>query len=176
MENSSDILVNFEKDNEYSILKVLKNNKYSRVEKVSKSGKIFIRKYYNTQHNPYQNFDILSCLNHPVFPQIHDSYQLIDQAVVVEEYIEGISLNNYVKQNDNLSPYGAVVIALELCEAVSLLHSQEIPIIHRDIKPDNIIWTNNGIRLIDFNISRTFNPNKERDTVYMGTAGYSPPE
>ena len=64
---------------------------------------------------------------------------------------------------------------LQLCEAVSLLHS--FSIVHRDIKPANIIITQSGsLKLIDFDIARKIKPKKEKDTQILGTVDYASPE
>lgn len=64
---------------------------------------------------------------------------------------------------------------LELCDALEILHGACI--VYRDIKPSNILITNDGtITLIDFHISRIRSGFQERDTQVAGTVGYAPPE
>jgi len=172
-EDLSKVLANTEEDNKCVILEVIKDGSYSRVEKIRKEGNVFIRKYY---HEEQKTIGDLSRLDHTALPKIYHSYRLADKIVIIEEYIEGLTLYDYVKQNKKLSLGEAIQLTLDLCEVVSFLHSQDPPIIHRDIKPKNIICTDNGVKLIDFNISRSYNPQKERDTEYMGTVGYAPPE
>jgi serine/threonine protein kinase len=175
-EDLSKILANTEEDNKYVVLEVLKEGSYSRVEKVSKDGSVFIRKYFHEGQKAFNELSRLARLEHTALPHIYDSYRLADRTAVIEEYIEGRTLSAYVKQNKKLSLNESVRLTLELCEAVTFLHSQLPPIIHRDIKPSNIICTAKGIKLIDFNIARVYNPDKDRDTIYMGTAEYAPPE
>lgn len=92
----------------------------------------------------------------------------------IEEIIEGRTLENIVEENV-LSRKAAKKYMLQLCEAVSLLHS--FSIIHRDIKPANIIITPNGsLKLIDFDIARKIKPQKEKDTQILGTVDYASPE
>ena len=56
-----------------------------------------------------------------------------------------------------------------------MLHS--LGIVHRDIKEDNVILTENGtVKLTDFDISKIYTQGKSRDTVLLGTATYAPPE
>jgi serine/threonine-protein kinase len=60
----------------------------------------------------------------------------------------------------------------------SYLHSQSPPIIYRDLKPGNIMLSLNRktVKLIDFGIARTYKQQRSKDTIAMGTPGYSPPE
>lgn len=65
----------------------------------------------------------------------------------------------------------------QLLSAVEHLHSLQPPVIHRDIKPGNIMVLEHlEIRLIDFEIARVFKQDKNRDTRVMGSAGYASPE
>jgi hypothetical protein len=69
-------------------------------------------------------------------------------------------------------------VFISICDILIFLHSQSEPIIHRDIKPSNIIInpeTNEAI-LIDFEISRKFQKDVKKDTVYFGTHEFAPPE
>ncbi|GHO98779.1 hypothetical protein KSF_088270 [Reticulibacter mediterranei] len=64
-----------------------------------------------------------------------------------------------------------------LCDILEHLHSQNPPVIYRDMKPGNIILTRNEhIKLIDFSISRFFHPKHAQDTQLLGTPGFAPPE
>jgi serine/threonine protein kinase len=62
-----------------------------------------------------------------------------------------------------------------MCEVLQFLHTQEPPIIFRDVKPANIMIMPNGqLKLIDFGIARTYKEGKRKDTMSMGTAAYAP--
>jgi eukaryotic-like serine/threonine-protein kinase len=93
-----------------------------------------------------------------------------------EEYINGETLTE-ILANGPVPEEKAVQWIGQLCEAVSLLHEQSPIIIHRDIKPGNIILSSDGvIKLIDFDASKEFTPNKQRDTELIGTPNYAAPE
>ena len=102
---------------------------------------------------------------------------------IVERFIEGNTLTEYVEKGKNsITESWVKEFVLNMCGILHYLHDLTPPIIHRDIKPDNIIISNTGdVYLIDFNISR-FYVNKSgkgetsRDTLIMGTVDFAAPE
>lgn len=86
------------------------------------------------------------------------------------EYVDGEILTS-----NNALPDKIYRIFTELCDAVSALHS--VGVIHRDIKPSNIMLTSDGhIKLIDFDAARVKKINQDKDTSFIGTDGFAPPE
>ncbi|WP_097026749.1 serine/threonine-protein kinase [Clostridium peptidivorans] len=121
--------------------------------------------------------NILKKLKHPGIPRIIDIFYKNDNLYMVEDYIEGENLKEYVKRKGSLNAEEICNIALEIGKIVSYLHSFNPPIIHRDLKPSNIMITPEGeVALIDFGISRVYKPGQESDTVYIGSKGYAAPE
>ena len=118
-------------------------------------------------------------------PQIYEIYHLNldgdnsygeDSLVIIEEYINGVTLTSYLEKND-MTEEKLVSIIIKLTDILEKLHNLNPPVIHRDIKPDNIIISDIGkTYLIDFNISRNYTGVKSKDTVIMGTAGFAAPE
>ncbi|MBQ9277638.1 MAG: protein kinase [Lachnospiraceae bacterium] len=123
-------------------------------------------------------------------PQIYEIYHLNsdrensdrensdkeDSLVIIEEYIKGVTLTEYIEKND-VTEEKLVSIIIKLTDILEKLHNLNPPVIHRDIKPDNIILSDIGkTYLIDFNISRNYTGIKSKDTVIMGTAGFAAPE
>lgn len=121
--------------------------------------------------------NILKKLKHPGIPRIIDIFYKNDNLYMVEDYIEGENLKEYIKRKGSLNAEEICNIALEIGKIVSYLHSFNPPIIHRDLKPSNIMITPEGeVALIDFGISRVYKPGQESDTVYIGSKGYAAPE
>ena len=100
--------------------------------------------------------------------------------IVIEEYIEGISLLDYLNEVGPLDTDEVVDIGIKLCNILEQLHSQNPPIIHRDIKLGNIIKKfDDEIFLVDFGAGRIKKDDdnmKEHDTYMLGTEGYAAPE
>ena len=71
----------------------------------------------------------------------------------------------------------AVHIIVQLCDILTYLHTRQPAVIHRDIKPQNVILDPGGVLyLIDFDISRKFDPQAVKDTMFLGTLATAPPE
>ena len=121
--------------------------------------------------------NMMKKLDHPCLPRIVDIINREDVIYVVMDYIEGEPLNKV------LGRYGAqaqdIVIewAEDLCGVLDYLHTQNPPIIYRDMKPANIMLQPNGnIKLIDFGIAREYKEQNLEDTISLGTKGYAAPE
>ncbi|MDF2487075.1 MAG: hypothetical protein K0R46_3243, partial [Herbinix sp.] len=102
-----------------------------------------------------------------------------DCGYFIREYIEGNTIAELVEmtKDGKLSDGELVDITLQLCRILKYLHSQKPPVIHRDIKPDNIIYTKQKTcKLIDFGISRRYSYEQEKDTKVLGTEYSAPPE
>ena len=100
-------------------------------------------------------------------------YNENDGQIVLEEYIEGLTVAQ-IMETDKYRSAGARKVLLGLCDALTVLHDRDI--IHRDVKPENVIVESSGrVVLIDFNASR-IESDASKDTVIMGTVGYASPE
>ena len=95
--------------------------------------------------------------------------------VVLEDYVNGETLTNALRRG--LPEPERRRVVLEVCDALQFLHAANPPIIHRDVKADNIILTPDGVvKLIDYDAATVFDPTKNADTVLMGTPGAAAPE
>ena len=138
------------------------------------------------QAQAIKNFKIeakmLSVLSHPYLPAFTHFFAENQRYFLVMEYIDGATLEELLERNvgRNHNPFSEQRVlswAEQLCDVLEYLHSQNPPIIFRDMKPGNVMLTRQGhIKLIDFGIARFFRPTNETDTQLLGTPGYAPPE
>ena len=138
------------------------------------NGKLCIKKFFDREQKDIVEFRKKNTSWY--FPQVFDVIESEDQYIIIEEYIEGMNLENYM-MGESLPENIAVQFIRHICRALLCLHSAEPMIIYRDLKPENIMITPQGhVKLIDFNISRRFQEGKNRDTRLLGTAEYAAPE
>lgn len=121
---------------------------------------------------------MLKKLNHPALPQIIDIFEDDERVVIVEDYVEGMSLKDYIKSHKRVEESQGLKWFYEMCMVLKYLHSQKPnPIIYRDMKPANIMLKpDNTLKLIDFGIAREYKHDSSADTTYIGTKGYAAPE
>lgn len=119
--------------------------------------------------------DILKNLRHSYLPQVIDFIESAEGIYTVMDFIPGKSLQKMLDEKHKFTEKEVMKYAGQICEALGYLHKQNPPIIHGDIKPDNIMITPNGnVCLIDFNISGVFEGQGAKTMGY--TPGYSSPE
>ena len=129
------------------------------------------------EEDAWEEAELLKKLDHPGIPKVYRSYELGGRRYIVREYIEGRTLYDIVKINGLLSPNDIFHVVLKLTEILRYLHQQMPPVIHRDIKPQNIIVGKDGkIHLIDFGIARVHKEGRTQDTSVVLTLDYAPPE
>ncbi len=124
--------------------------------------------------SPFKSYHRLKAISHPNIPLVFDCTDMDDGQIILEEFIDGITVAQ-ILEDGKYAYHGAKRVIEAVCDALITLHS--LSIVHRDIKPENIIVTKGGeVKLLDFNASRIFEDEKSRDTVVLGTIGYAPPE
>ncbi len=138
--------------------------------------------FFQTPHS-IQQFQqealILARLHHPALPRVTHHFSFEGQQYLVMDFIEGQNLWEIVKRQRRPLEEGlAINYIIQICQAVSYLHRQSPPIIHRDIKPQNIKITPAGEAvLVDFGISKQAEGDSRTSTGAQGvTPGFSPPE
>ncbi len=122
---------------------------------------------------PIPAYEVLCRYQCENLPLIYDVIDLDDGQIVLEEFIEGATLNEVLM--GTRYRYGDAKKVLQgVCNALTLLHEQGL--VHRDVKPENIIiGQDDRVVLIDLNASRQLS-SANKDTVIMGTVGYVSPE
>ncbi|MGM9998453.1 MAG: bifunctional serine/threonine-protein kinase/ABC transporter substrate-binding protein [Candidatus Bruticola sp.] len=120
---------------------------------------------------------LLSSLIHRSLPVIVDFFSEGESTFLLMEEIKGCNLAQLVEENGQPSEVEALRWGLEIARVLEYLHSQQPPIIFRDLKPENVMISSDGhVKLIDFGLARFFDPTKKRDTSAVGSVGYAPPE
>lgn len=122
---------------------------------------------------------LMNGLKHVNLPRMYDHFTDSEHWYIVLEYIEGETLEEYLKhKKEGRLPVNEVLnIGITLCTVLDYLHNQKVPIIFRDVKPANIMRTSRGrLYLIDFGIARQYKTGQKKDTGVLGSPGYAPPE
>ncbi len=120
----------------------------------------------------WEELRILKDLDSACFPRIVEAFREEGRCFLVMDWIKGRSLEEVLRENGPLTWRETVKNMLELCQALALLHEQEPPLLHLDLKPANIMMTEEGIRLIDFGSAM-----REGEAgMLTGTPGYASPE
>ena len=117
-----------------------------------------------------------SSLSNPNIVEVYDVGEDNGEYYIVMEYIEGKHLKNLIKKRGKLTPSEAVDIVMQITDGLSVAHDSYI--IHRDIKPQNIMVLENGlVKITDFGIAMAMNSTQLTQTnSVMGSVHYLPPE
>jgi len=179
MLNSGDIL-----DNKYEIIKTLGKGGMGVVYlcKDIKLGNLWaIKEVIKGKKNIdiLTESNILKNLNHPGIRKIVDTFYVNNNLYMVQDYVDGQTLKEYVKANGRIQTEKICRIVSDLCDIIEYLHNQNPIIIYRDIKPSNImIMTSGKVVLIDFGISKVYmdDTTQDIDKICAGSNGYAAPE
>ncbi|MCM1286804.1 MAG: Stk1 family PASTA domain-containing Ser/Thr kinase [Clostridium sp.] len=113
-------------------------------------------------------------LTHPNIVNVYDVYDDDGMYFIVMELVDGITLKDYIDQNGRLSMDKAIDFSIQIAAGLEAAHESHI--IHRDIKPQNIIVAKNGnIKVTDFGIAKAASPNTLTSGA-MGSVHYISPE
>lgn len=149
-------------------------NKQWAIKEVRKDG---VKDYEVVKQGLIAETDILKRLNHPNLPSIIDVIDREDTFLIVMDYIEGRTLDYWLKKEGAQPQERVVEWARQICDVLAYLHSRKPPIIYRDLKPANVMLKPDGqIEIIDFGTAREFKETSIEDTSCLGTQGYAAPE
>jgi hypothetical protein len=124
----------------------------------------------------------LKALNHPNIPKVLEYFEWQNRLYLVMNFVEGENLERRLATNGSRPlPEGQVVAwVLPICDALHYLHTRRPPLIHRDVKPSNIVVTPAGHSvLVDLGIAKEHAPGANATATFVrkaGTEGYAPPE
>ncbi len=118
---------------------------------------------------------LLKDLDDPQVVRLLDHFLENGKAYLVMEYVNGQTVRDFIEKNGALDLAEVKKIGTRLCEILTYLHEREIPVIHCDFAPDNLIITEDGsIKLIDFDVARVVD--SKAHTFIAGRPSYTPPE
>jgi predicted Ser/Thr protein kinase len=148
--------------------------------------KVAVKENFDTSQQAQQQFQfeahILANLDHPNLPKVTDHFiEPSGRQYLVMEYVEGEDLESMRQRHPQgqLPRKQVLVWADALLDALTYLHTQPNPVIHRDVKPDNIKITPQGkVKLVDFGIAKIYRPGQVTYTGIrgLGTPGFAPVE
>lgn len=111
-------------------------------------------------------------------PNIVNVYDVVDEGnlhYIVMELIEGITLKSYIEKKEILDSKEAIGIAIQVAQGIAAAHEQHI--IHRDIKPQNMIISKDGkVKVADFGIARAVSSQTVNSSAAVGSVHYISPE
>ena len=137
----------------------------------------FLSEEYSRQFT--REAKVLASLRHPNLPRVFDYFVLDQQGqYLVMDYIEGEDLREWMAREESIAEAEALLIGIQICDALIYLHEQDPVITHRDIKPGNIKITPDGAAvLVDFGLVKLLMDQEMTTTAARAmTPGYSPPE
>jgi serine/threonine protein kinase len=118
---------------------------------------------------------LLNSLKHNALPRVSDHFEEDNGQFLVMEYIQGEDLSNILESNDK--PFHVETVtkwADQLLDALDYLHNQSVPVVHRDIKPQNLKLTTRGdIILLDFGLAKGNPTDAGHQTAAKSIFGYS---
>ncbi|MEJ2663301.1 MAG: serine/threonine-protein kinase [Spirochaetia bacterium] len=122
--------------------------------------------------------NVMMGFRHENIVSVHDHFKHGNSYYIAMEYIDGISLEDLIEKKKKIPPLAAALIFREICKGLQYAHHKGV--IHRDIKPDNVLISKNGdVKLFDFGIAMVEAEAEKELTktgVVMGTPSYMSPE
>lgn len=139
--------------------------------------KRFFATSFDEKKTLYENLELIKNCFHPALPMILNFYEENGKLNVVMEYINGITLQEYIETEGRMTCQEAVQIARKLSDVLSYLHNHGNGLLYSDLKPENIIIdSNKNIRLIDSGSIISLNNSSRLSKGCHATPCYASPE
>jgi serine/threonine-protein kinase len=123
----------------------------------------------------FKEAEIAGKLSHPSIVSIYDVGEDYELTYLAMEFLEGSDLRRHCKEGDLLPLRKVLDIVSEVAIALDYAHSQEV--IHRDVKPGNIMLLKNGkVKVTDFGIAKAISSTQTKSGIVLGTPNYMSPE
>ncbi len=129
---------------------------------------------------------VLARLDHPNLPKVSDAFAHGPREYLIMDFVAGLNLGEALRhrqkgqQAQGLPEATVLAWSAQILDALAYLHGQEPPILHRDVKPANIIVTDSGaLKLVDFGLVKVLQPEDQRTLTVVqgrGTLPYTPLE
>lgn len=166
---------------DYQIVSCLKYSEEKQVYLLrnKKSQQLFILKCRHGAHADFlkREYDLLCQMQGGQVPNAFDYFYKNRTAYLVREYIKGHTIEELIEKKGVYEKKQAVQAMLTVCEIIRQMHKADPPIVHRDIKPQNIMKREDGTYcLIDLDTAREYKMDGVYDTIYVGTRITAAPE
>lgn len=124
---------------------------------------------------------ILRQLDHPAIPRFIDSFRLdeaddLPRYFLVQEFVRGEGLDVVIARGDRMTSRDIARFARHILGVLDYLHTLSPPVVHRDVKPSNIVRHDGEYRLVDFGAVQLVAPNDTGGSTVVGTSGFMPAE
>lgn len=158
----------------------LNKNKTTMAKDTATGRKVCIKRWERGDLGAVNEIAVLTSVSCKGVPGFICSFEDDESKYMVEEWIDGCTLEEYLSVNDRIDEDTAIDIMIKICSVVDALHKSEGEYLHLDIKPSNImIDENNDIYLIDFESSKSMREDEttqKEATVRIVSMKYSAPE
>lgn len=151
------------------------NSRSSDGTNVERTSSTLVKNYLNKFRREAEN---LAKLHHPNIVKVLEVFDENNTTYYVMEYVDGETIDEYIKSKGYLSEKESLKITQDVCEALSYMHEHKM--LHLDLKPKNIMHNSEGhIFLIDFGLAKQYTEDGEPESstsLGLGTPGYAPIE
>lgn len=152
-----------------------KINRHLAIKTIRFSDEFKDDKIREIKNRFFKEAEIAGKLSHPAIVSIYDAGEDYDLTYLAMEYLDGVDLREFCKKG-SLQPLRKVLYIVSEV-ALALDHAHNMGVIHRDIKPGNIMLLKNGkVKVTDFGIAKAISTSETKSGVVLGTPNYMSPE